>query len=132
MQTTTTTNNKKNFLLLCPTERRLPPQHIFQSNNKATEQLQNDKMAKELFNQIAASADHKTKTEKYKTLLDQYIANQQVNELKAFVDHMLEEKTPLVISRTLLQAFAVALPNLKPELHKEIGIASLLFVCVLC
>jgi len=34
---------------------------------------------------------------------------------------MLEDATPLVISRTLLQAFAVALPSLEADLHKEIG-----------
>jgi hypothetical protein len=34
---------------------------------------------------------------------------------------MLEERTPLVISRPLFQAFATALPALKPDLHKEIG-----------
>jgi len=44
-----------------------------------------------------------------------------VKELKDFVDHMLEEKTPLVISRPLLQNFAVALPNLPPDLHKQIA-----------
>jgi len=82
-------------------------------------------MAKDLFNQIAAVADHKTKNEKYKQLLDQFLGGQQANELKAFVDHMLDEKTPLVISRTLLSAFAVGIPKLKPELHKEIGHYSL-------
>jgi len=75
----------------------------------------------EAFATIAASSDHKTKNEKYKQLLDQFLQKKAVKELKAFVDHMLEDQTPLVISRTLLQAFALALPELEPELHKEIG-----------
>jgi COP9 signalosome complex subunit 4 len=77
-------------------------------------------MASELA-KVAASTDPKTKTTKYKELLDKFVANKQGKELKEFVDHMLEEKTPLVVSRPLLQNFAVALPNLPAELHKEIG-----------
>jgi len=73
------------------------------------------------FASIAASADHKTKNEKYKKLLDEFVAKKQGKELRAFIDHMLEDATPLVISRTLLQAFAQALPTLGPDLHKEIG-----------
>jgi len=74
-----------------------------------------------LFGSISASADHKTKNEKYKQLLDQFIEKNSVNELKAFVEHMLEEKTPLVISRTLLQAFAIGLPKLAPAAHKDVA-----------
>jgi len=77
--------------------------------------------ASKLFAGIAASADHKTKNEKYKQLLDGFIEKGSLNELKAFVDHMLEEKTPLVISRTLLQAFAIALPKLAPQIHKDVA-----------
>lgn len=77
-------------------------------------------MASEL-QKVAASNDPKTKSTKYKELLDSFVANKQVKALKEFVDHMLEEKTPLVISRPLLQSFAVALPNLPPDLHKEIA-----------
>jgi len=73
------------------------------------------------FADIAASSDHKTKTEKYKQILDQCIDKQDKKSLELFVMHMLEEKTPLVISRTLLQAFAVSLPKLPAELHKQIA-----------
>jgi len=74
-----------------------------------------------LFADIAASSDHKTKNEKYKQLLDQLIAKNAVKDLESFVTHMLDERTPLVISRTLLHAFAVSLPKLPAETHKQIG-----------
>jgi len=76
---------------------------------------------KKIFEEIAASSDHKAKKEKYKQLLDQFIERKQVKELKDFVTHMLDEKTPLVISRTLLHAFATGLSNLPPSAHKEIA-----------
>jgi len=74
-----------------------------------------------LFADIAASSDHKTKTDKYKALLDQFVDKKSVSDLKAFVDHMLDDKTPLVISRTLLSPFAEALPKLPSEVHKEVA-----------
>jgi len=74
-----------------------------------------------LLSDIAASSDHKTKNEKYKQLLDQLVSKKSLKDLQLFVSHMLDEKTPLVISRTLLQSFALALPNLSSELHREIG-----------
>jgi len=70
---------------------------------------------------VAASADAKTKSTKYKELLDSFVSRKKGQELKDFVDHMLDEKTPLVISRPLLQSFAHALPSLPPDLHKEIA-----------
>jgi len=78
-------------------------------------------MSEKLFADIAASSDHKSKNEKYKQLLDQLIEKNAVKDLQLFVTHMLDEKTPLVISRTLLHAFAVALPKLPADAHKEIG-----------
>jgi hypothetical protein len=41
------------------------------------------------FSDIAAIADHKTKTDKYKALLDQFLSQNAVKELKAFVDHSI-------------------------------------------
>jgi len=78
-------------------------------------------MTEKLFASIASSSDHKTKNEKYKQLLDGFIEKQQAPELSAFVDHMMDERTPLVISRTLLQHFALSVPKLKPELHKQVA-----------
>jgi len=70
---------------------------------------------------IASQADHKTKAEKYKSLLTELIKQKSVPDLKQFVDHMIDEPTPLVISRTLLQAFASSLQELPPATQKEIG-----------
>jgi len=77
-------------------------------------------MASEL-QKIAVSTDPKTKSAKYKEVLDKFIEGKRGKELKEFVDHMLDEKTPLVVSRPLMQSFAVALPQIVGELHKEIA-----------
>jgi len=78
------------------------------------------------FASIASLGDHKTKTEKYKQLLENFVEKQDAQSLKEFVDHMLDEsKTPLVISRTLLQAFALLLPKLSSNVHKDIAHYSL-------
>jgi len=74
-----------------------------------------------IFAEIAASSDHKAKNEKYKHLLDQFIDKKQTKELKDFVTHMLDEKTPLVISRTLLHAFATALSNIPSDAQKDVA-----------
>jgi len=77
-------------------------------------------MASELA-KAAGISDAKAKSTKYKELLDSFIAKQQAKELKDFVEHMLDEKTPLVISRPLLQNFATTLPGLPAEAHKEVA-----------
>jgi len=78
-----------------------------------------------LFASIASSSDHKTKNEKYKELLTKFLGAGDTKGLKAFLDHMLEESTPLIISRTLLQAFAQSLTSLKPDAHKDLAVYSL-------
>jgi COP9 signalosome complex subunit 4 len=75
--------------------------------------------------EIASSSDHKTKTEKYRALLDEIIDRRASSHLRAFIDHMIEETTPLVISRTLLQAFASELGKLPTDLQKEVGLYTL-------
>jgi len=74
---------------------------------------------------ISASTDHKTKNERYKQLLDKLSDAKDVKGLQAFVSHMLDEKTPLVISRPLLGAFAIALAKLPGDTHKTIGLYAL-------
>eukprot|EP01113_Clastostelium_recurvatum_P013710 TRINITY_DN17328_c0_g1_i1.p1 TRINITY_DN17328_c0_g1~~TRINITY_DN17328_c0_g1_i1.p1 ORF type:complete len:419 (-),score=82.18 TRINITY_DN17328_c0_g1_i1:146-1375(-) len=76
--------------------------------------------------QIAALSDHKAKTEGYKQLLNTLIAANSSNGgdeagLRSFIDHMIEERTPLVVSRTLLSSFANDLARLPPETQKSIG-----------
>jgi COP9 signalosome complex subunit 4 len=71
--------------------------------------------------EIANIADQKVKIDKYKALMEQYFAQKNVDKLKEFVVHMLDEKTPVVVSRTLLQAYAKPLKSLPPELHKQVA-----------
>lgn len=71
-------------------------------------------------NEIANISDQKQKGDKYKALLDQFLAQQNKDKLKEFVVHMLEEKT-LSVSRTLLQSFSKSLKELPAELHKEVA-----------
>lgn len=70
---------------------------------------------------ISVATDHKTKTEKYKVLLTELIARKTSQQLKEFIDHMIEEQTPLVISRTLLHSFSTSLQDLPPDVQKEVG-----------
>eukprot|EP01117_Protostelium_nocturnum_P008432 TRINITY_DN3016_c0_g1_i2.p1 TRINITY_DN3016_c0_g1~~TRINITY_DN3016_c0_g1_i2.p1 ORF type:complete len:259 (+),score=96.31 TRINITY_DN3016_c0_g1_i2:734-1510(+) len=74
---------------------------------------------------IAAIGDHKLKTDKYKALLDDFIKGNKTKDLESFVDHMLDEKTPLVVSRTMLQSFATSIANLPVESRKEIAVYAL-------
>lgn len=71
--------------------------------------------------EINTSADHKTKTEKYKSLLTELVAAKNVAQLRIFIDHMVDEQTPLVISRTLLHSFASMLGKLPSAGQQEIG-----------
>eukprot|EP01115_Flamella_aegyptia_P002277 TRINITY_DN136297_c0_g1_i1.p1 TRINITY_DN136297_c0_g1~~TRINITY_DN136297_c0_g1_i1.p1 ORF type:complete len:388 (+),score=111.03 TRINITY_DN136297_c0_g1_i1:45-1208(+) len=74
-----------------------------------------------LFAEYSAISDHKTKTDKYKALLEQFVTKNSINELKSFVDHILDDKTPLVVSRTLMQHFAESLLKLNTDSHKQVG-----------
>eukprot|EP01116_Phalansterium_solitarium_P015836 TRINITY_DN353_c1_g1_i12.p1 TRINITY_DN353_c1_g1~~TRINITY_DN353_c1_g1_i12.p1 ORF type:complete len:417 (+),score=127.58 TRINITY_DN353_c1_g1_i12:67-1251(+) len=75
----------------------------------------------EKLQEIAAGADHKAKAAGYRQVLDQLIQSKNAAGLKEFANHMLDDKTPLVISRTLLQAFASSLPLLPAEEHMQIA-----------
>jgi len=74
-----------------------------------------------VLSEIVASNDPHPHPNQYNQLLDQFIEKNAKKELEAFVVHMLDEKTPLVISRTLLQAFATNLTKLPSQVHKEIA-----------
>jgi Ni,Fe-hydrogenase III component G len=71
---------------------------------------------------IAALNDQNVKSQKYSDALKKYVKNQSASDLKSFVEHMLDEKTPVVISRTLLTNFVESLKELPEELHKSVGI----------
>lgn len=71
---------------------------------------------------IAAVGDQRTKIQQYKDLLGQIISQNRPEDFNAFVDHMVSEDTPLVISRQVLQTFAQALKDLPtPDLHKTVA-----------
>ncbi|GBG82739.1 hypothetical protein CBR_g36268 [Chara braunii] len=70
---------------------------------------------------IASHGDQKGKTEQYKVLLSSIISSGSVVNAKSFLDHMVTDEVPLVISRQLLIAFAKDLPKLDVEAHKEVG-----------
>ena len=93
--------------------------------------------------QLGGIADQKTKIERYKALLVEYLSKMLVPKLKvraslgahahaprcecsllcvqALIEHLLHEEVPLVLSRQVLQDLANALHSLPPEQLKEIG-----------
>lgn len=72
-------------------------------------------------NGIASVGDQKTKIAQYRDLLNEIFAAQKADDFNAFVDHMVSEDTPLVISRQILQNFAQILKDLPTELHKTVA-----------
>ncbi|MEW5307383.1 MAG: hypothetical protein WDW38_001246 [Sanguina aurantia] len=70
---------------------------------------------------IAALPDQKQKTEQYKILLVQMMADPTEQKLQAFVDHMLRDDVALVISRQLLQLMTQELVKLPAALQKPIA-----------
>ncbi|KAL6216129.1 PREDICTED: COP9 signalosome complex subunit 4 [Fragaria vesca subsp. vesca] len=74
------------------------------------------------FAQASAIADQRQKIEQYKHILSTVFSSKDdVVPAKKFIDHMLSDDVPLVVSRQLLQSFAQDLGRLRPELQKEIA-----------
>lgn len=72
--------------------------------------------------QIAAGgADQKTKIEQYKGVLGSLIAAADASGMCAFVDHMLTDDVPLVVSRQVLQHFATDFRQLPGDAVKAVG-----------
>lgn len=69
----------------------------------------------------AAITDQRQKIEQYKLILASILSSNNVQNAKAFIDHMVSDDVPLVASRQLLQIFAQELGQLEPEAHKEIA-----------
>eukprot|EP01121_Diplochlamys_sp_Union-15-3_P016939 TRINITY_DN5869_c0_g1_i3.p1 TRINITY_DN5869_c0_g1~~TRINITY_DN5869_c0_g1_i3.p1 ORF type:complete len:413 (-),score=74.42 TRINITY_DN5869_c0_g1_i3:16-1227(-) len=87
-------------------------------------------MSSEITKQIqeiesSAKKDQKAKLEKYKQLLSNIFSKQKKDDLQAFLAHLADEETPLVISRQLLSEYAENLAKLPEELHKEVAEYSL-------
>eukprot|EP00891_Asterochloris_glomerata_P000125 jgi/Astpho2/125/fgenesh1_pm.00004_%23_17_t len=70
---------------------------------------------------IAALPDQKIKADQYRAVLQTVLAKQQAADCKGFVDHLLSDAVPLVVSRQLLSNFAQEVSSLPPELHKEVA-----------
>ncbi|GLU04410.1 hypothetical protein SLE2022_215600 [Rubroshorea leprosula] len=69
----------------------------------------------------SAIADQRQKIEQYKHILSTDFSSNDIVQAKKFVDHVLSDVVPLVVSRQLLQTFAQEVGRLQPEAQKEIG-----------
>ncbi|GBF98333.1 COP9 signalosome complex subunit 4 [Raphidocelis subcapitata] len=70
---------------------------------------------------IAEKPDQKQKLELYRQLLAALLAAPAVETCNAFVDHMLSDEVQLVISRQVLQAFALEVGKLPADIHKSVA-----------
>eukprot|EP00898_Chlorokybus_atmophyticus_P003583 jgi/Chlat1/4225/Chrsp27S04247 len=71
---------------------------------------------------IASSdGDQRSRADAYRNKLMQAIESDNVEECCAFADHMLSDDVPLVISRPLLQTFAVETRKLSPDAYKQVA-----------
>lgn len=73
------------------------------------------------FGSASAITDQRQKIEKYKQILSAVISSNDILQARKFIDHMLSDDVPLVVSRQLLQSFAEELGRLAPETQKEIA-----------
>ncbi|XP_042492108.1 COP9 signalosome complex subunit 4 [Macadamia integrifolia] len=69
----------------------------------------------------SAIGDQRQKIEQYKHILASVFASNDITQAKKFIDHMVSDDVPLVVSRQLLQTFAQDLGRLEPETQKEIA-----------
>ncbi|XP_047325657.1 COP9 signalosome complex subunit 4 [Impatiens glandulifera] len=73
------------------------------------------------FASVAAITDQRQKIERYKIILTTVLASNDFTQATKFIDHILSDDVPLVVSRQLLQTFAQELGRLDAEAQKEIG-----------
>uniref|UniRef100_A0A0E0KA31 COP9 signalosome complex subunit 4 n=1 Tax=Oryza punctata TaxID=4537 RepID=A0A0E0KA31_ORYPU len=71
----------------------------------------------------AAIADQRQKIEQYRHILSSVLSSSppDIAQAKRFLDHMVSDEVPLVVSRQLLQTFAQELGRLEPEAQKEVA-----------
>jgi len=74
-----------------------------------------------LLEETSVLGDHKAKTEKYKSILNDLITQQDCNSLKTFIAHLTDESTPLVISRTILLSFTSTFKSLPVKAQMELS-----------
>ncbi|CAL5223938.1 g6541 [Coccomyxa viridis] len=71
---------------------------------------------------VAQLTDQKQKIEQYRLLLNDILASGSRQKCQSFVDHMLSDAVPLVISRQLLQAFTNEIKEkLSRDVHKDVA-----------
>ncbi|XP_030484030.1 COP9 signalosome complex subunit 4 isoform X1 [Cannabis sativa] len=73
------------------------------------------------FANASAISDQRQKIEQYKHILSSVISSNDTTQAKKFIDHMLSDDVPLVVSRQLLQTFAQELGGLQTDSQKEIA-----------
>ncbi|KAI3946127.1 hypothetical protein MKX01_024883 [Papaver californicum] len=66
--------------------------------------------------------DQRQKIEQYKQILSTILSSNDVVQANKFIDHMVSDDVPLVVSRQLLQTFAQDLGRFEPEAQKEIAL----------
>eukprot|EP01102_Stenamoeba_stenopodia_P014030 TRINITY_DN4626_c0_g1_i1.p1 TRINITY_DN4626_c0_g1~~TRINITY_DN4626_c0_g1_i1.p1 ORF type:complete len:393 (-),score=101.61 TRINITY_DN4626_c0_g1_i1:74-1252(-) len=75
----------------------------------------------EVLTNVASTPDQKVKIEKLTALLTQLQNAKDVRGLKLLLDSLVSEDTPVIISRQILQLFAVGISSLPVDAHKEIA-----------
>ncbi|XP_009365591.1 COP9 signalosome complex subunit 4 [Pyrus x bretschneideri] len=73
------------------------------------------------FASASAISDQRQKIEQYKHILSTVISSSDVVQAKKFIDHLLSDDVPLVVSRQLLHTFAQELGRWEPETQKNIA-----------
>ncbi|XP_077233290.1 proteasome component (PCI) domain protein isoform X1 [Tasmannia lanceolata] len=69
----------------------------------------------------SAITDQRQKIEQYKLILSSVFTSNDITQSKKFIDHMVSDDVPLVVSRQLLQTFAQELGRLEADSQKEIA-----------
>ncbi|GJN08777.1 hypothetical protein PR202_ga26732 [Eleusine coracana subsp. coracana] len=71
----------------------------------------------------AAIADQRQKIEQYRNILATVLSASppDISQAKGFLDHMVSDEVPLVVSRQLLQTFAQDLGKLESDAQKEVA-----------
>ncbi|KAJ6843366.1 COP9 signalosome complex subunit 4 [Iris pallida] len=68
-----------------------------------------------------AIGDQRQKIEQYKLILSSVLSSPDIGQAKRFIDHMVSDDVPLVVSRQLLQMFAQELGRLEVDAQKEVA-----------
>lgn len=78
-------------------------------------------VAVQLSSIASGTGDQKQKLEQYKAILSQVISTRSLDSCKVFVDHVLSDDVPLVVSRPLVLSFSQDVKQLPSDLHKQVA-----------